>query len=464
MRRWGGFLEALLVSFTLLAAPLAAFLLVLAEYARFAALLTALTVGLTGYFLLRLAARRNRNSSMRGLKPQIRSERRAGALCVALALALGILALILAPWIAVVVGWIGAAAGAICGLAVIGDSANKERDLEIGNLSPTDECPHIGIWARRIAALPGRLSDVEKIATDVPAPGKIRGARLATLALAASTVLAYTGVGSALAYKEVLSPRHEPEPVVEEASAAEPEPDVTPDLPPAWSDPTYEGECPSLPDPLDIGHGLGPLFRLDGALKAGCGTEAEQVLETGAWFSRGTCAGRLRSVAVAGLDGDKAILYGAAARFALQAAEGGELVSAEGAEPADGDVYVVETLAGSYGFARQASTSESDAGLVRNCTDVAGTDRPFAELYPPMMLHWRNLAERRGAWSWPLRDDGPGDALAFASYPSGAITARGACASEFSCYLEVDGVTWPGDGTSYVSLEELMPYMPPSEP
>lgn len=447
-----------------MAGPLTALVLVLAAYARFATLLIAMTVVVAGHFLRRLAERRVRKPDMRRLRREIGKERRAGRLSVAIGLTLAILTLILPPWVAVAVGLLGTGLVAIRGLAVIGDSANRESDLEIGNLSPADECPHIEVWARRIAALPGRLpARLGSTVNDVPAPGKIRGARLATLALTVGAVLAYAGIASALLYKEARSPEREPAHphVSDKAPSVEPAGRAGGEVLTPLSDPTYENECPELPDPLKIGHGLGDLFRFDGAFKAGCGTEPQQVLETSAWFSRGICAGRLRSVAVAGLDGEKAILYGAAATFALHAARTGELVSAEGASPAGGDVYVIETLTGSFGFARQAATSEAESGRVRDCRDVTGTARPFVELPPPMLLLWRNLLERRSAWSWPIPDGVGVGALTFVAHSE--ETAAGACVSDFSCYLEVDGVRWPGKGTAYVSLAEL-PYMPPPAP
>jgi hypothetical protein len=464
VRRRGVLLEGLLFSFSLLAGPLTALFLALAAYARFAALLSAASLVLTGYLLCRLAKRRLHKSDLTDLLAEIEKERRAGRLCMAIGATLAALALALAPWIAVLAGLLGTGFAGLRAFSMIGDTANREADLEIGNLSPADECPHIGIWGRRISALPGSAPErLGSAVDDVPAPGKIRGARLITLALAAGALLAYAGTAVGLVYKEVRSPhRDQGSKYANHDSGEEPsdhkgDGDLSP-LPL----PTYEDECPDLADPLAIGHGLGRLFRIDGAFKAGCGTEAEQVLGTGAWFSRGICTGRLRSFAVTDSRGDGAILYGAAARFALRAAQRGELVSAEEAAPAGGDVYVVETLSGSYGFARQAATSGSSGEEVRDCTEVTGTDRPFAELDPPMLLHWRDLVQLRAAWSWPVREDIPGDSLAFASYPDGEIVAHGGCTSEFSCYLEVDGDIWPGNETSYVSLDEFKPYIPPS--
>lgn len=464
MRRWGRFLEVLAVSSALFAGPPAAFLLALAEYARLGSLLAAGSVALAGHFLRRLAERRNRNAEMRPIHREIGNERRFGRLCVAVGVALALLALILPPWIAVAAGWTGAVLVALRGLAIMGDSANREQDLSIGNLSPAAECPHIEIWARRVAALPGKLPDrIGRTANHVPGPGKIRGARLAALALAGGAVLTNVGIGAALVYKEgQVSDQSRTVQRSEESTSEPPAQRIESDSSPsAESDRTYEDECPELPDPLEIGYGLGQLFRFEGAFKAGCGNRAQQVIETGARFSRGICDGRLRSLAVAGPDGNKAIVYGAAAEFALRSAQAGELVSAEGARPAGGEVFIIETLAGSYGFSRQGTTSEGDEGRVSDCTDVSGTSRPFAELFPPMMLLWRDLIEQRGEWSWPLLGDGKNN-LAFAVRST--EVAAGRCDTEFSCYLLVEKVRWPGVGTAYVSLDELREYMPPLAP
>jgi hypothetical protein len=399
------------------------------------------------------------------MRKEIRSERRVARLCVLVGIAVALLAFLLPPPLVVLAGMLGSGAASLRCLAVVGDSADKEGRLELGSVSPAEECSCIKRWARRVATLPGRSAQYLARVATAPAPaGKLTRLRALPVALPIASLAVFLAIGTAIGAEKIVEKPGEP-PVADAASGPPPAPG--PPVGNPFSDsvdevPTYAQSCPELPDPAAIGHEMGELFRYDGAFKAGCGTEARQVAGTGVWFAAGVCAGQLRSVAVA-RDGEAALLYGAAARFAWRAALGGELVGAEAAYPAGADVFVVTTSSGSYGFVRKAS-SDGSGGRVRDCTDVTGTARPFAELPPPMMLHWRNLVERRAAWSWPLREDAAGDALVFDAYPGGAVTARGACASELSCYLDVDGIRWPGDETAYVSLDELAPYMPPPAP
>ena len=72
---------------------------------------------------------------------------------------------------------------------------------------------------------------------------------------------------------------------------------------------TYASLCPSRPDPLSIGHGLGELFRRDGAVQAGCGGPALQLAAGGPWVAAGVCAGNLRSVGVSAPGRPPALIY-----------------------------------------------------------------------------------------------------------------------------------------------------------
>jgi len=394
-----------------------------------------------------------------------RAERGVGRLSALFGVVFVILATFVSPAVVVVSGFAISCLIALRSLIVVSDSAILERKRKTGGGSPAEEWSYVERWAERAGTMPSALArKLSKLATVNPPAGEFTKLRALPIALVATCAIVFAATGGALAlvdHRDGSATNMSPPVIGGEKPSTAPPLGKTPLPDDESKEVTYQQSCPELPDPLTIGHGLGELFHHDGAFKAGCGTKAQPVLETGAWFSIGICAGRLRSLAVADSRGNGAILYGAAARFALDAAQRKELVSAEAVAPAGGDVYVVETLSGSYGFARQAATSGAGGTEVRNCTEVTGTDRPFAELDPPMLLHWRDLVQRRNAWSWPVREDAPGDSLAFASYPDGEIVAHGVCASEFSCYLEVDGDRWPGNGTSHVSLEEFDPYVPP---
>ncbi|HXV06211.1 MAG TPA: hypothetical protein VFP23_09950 [Solirubrobacterales bacterium] len=377
------------------------------------------------------------------------------------------MALLLSPAAAVVAGCLGATLAFLRTSAVLPDSAIREGDLKIGSSSPAQECTCIERWARRLAAMPWRFTRrLADIARAKPSSGELTRLRALPIALIVNSLLIFIFIGGALAVENNAKDSvAESPPIAEAGSEPAAEPPLKKDTE-RDEEKTYADLCPALPDPLVIGHGLGQAFRHDGGFKAGCGTPARQVRETGAWFSAGICDGQLRSVAITSspTGRDAVLLYGAAARFAWRSALREELVSAEAAHPAEGDVFLVEILAGTYGFARTAPSGGWGSSKVHTCTEVTATGRPFAELYPPMLLQWRNLLERRASWSWPLREGPTGAALVFAAYPSGTVTARGTCPSDFYCYMYVGGARWSGEGTAYVSLDELSPYMPPSDP
>lgn len=445
----------------LLGGNVGAILLTLAAHARLALVLAAPLLVAAGVLQLRLSKLRARRRRLHPLRRQIEMERASGRLCLTIGLALVPVLVFLPVAIATAAALAGSIAASARVAAAVGDSAVKEGDLEIEGVSAAQECSWIELWAQRLAALPWRLTAyVARLARAKPAAGKVSRLRAYPVAWAASCALVFTGTSAALAFEELTDgPDGSP------PRATKPE--TPPGAPGRDEDPpaeerTYEEACPELPDPLDIGHGLGALFRHDGGFKAGCGTEPEQVPGTGVWVSAGMCAGQLRSVAVAPPHGEAVLLYGPGARFAWQAALSGDLVSAEAASPAGGDVYVVEVGAGSYGFARRPPVGRSGGGPVRDCTDVTGTGRGFVELLPPMLALWGNLVEWRAGWSWPRQADR--DALVFDAHPDGAEVAQGACASDLFCQLETPEETWDWDEPAYVSLDELAPYMPPELP
>lgn len=465
-RRLQRVLEGTVFPFFTLGGNAGAVALVLARHARIAIFITACLPVIAGLLQSRLALQRGRREGLRQLHRELQGERGVGRLCLTVGILVLLMTLFLSVAITVIVAFLVTTLAFLRTFAVVADSAIREDDLEIDGLSVAQECSCVARWARRLTTLPGRLGKyLAKAARATPPIGELTRLRALPVGLIASSVLVFAVIGSALGAEGAMegpgkgppSVATEPDSTVSVTSGGGVEEEGVEE-----GEETYADLCSELPNPLDIGHGIGPLFRYDGAFKAGCGTKARRVRETGAWFAAGICAGQLRSVAVSTQD-DKALLYGEGAWFAWQAAQHGELASAEVEHPAGGDVYAVETTAGTYGFARTASGSGSGSGKLHDCREVTGTARPFAKLPPPMLRLWRDLVEWRAAWSWPLHEDTTGGAIAFVAYPSGALTARGACVGDFSCYLEVDGDRWPGDETAYVSLGELAPYMPPPD-
>ncbi len=466
MRLWR-ILEGTAFPFLTLGGNAGAVALVLAQHAQIAIGVTACLPVVAGLLQMRLARQRKRRKGLRPLRRELQGERAIGRLCLAVGVAVVLTSLLLPVAAVVAVGFAGTALASLRTFAVVADSAIREEELEIAGLSAAQECSCIERWVRRLTTMPGRLGKYPaKVANATPPIGGVTRLRALPVILIASSVLVFFVIGSALAAEEAINSSGEGPPSAE-ADAADPPPPGETTVEGGEveeGEETYADLCPELPNPFDIGHGIGAPFYYDGAYKAGCGTEAERVLGTGVWFSVGTCHGHFRSLGVSSPGGDAVLLYGSGARFAWQAALRGELVSAEVAHPAGGDVYSIETEVGSYGFARTAPSGGAGSDKLRDCTDVTSTDRPFAELAPLMLLHWRNLVEYRAAWSWPHREEGVAAGLAFVTAAGGSVTARGACASESTCYLDVDGVRWPGEGTAYVSLDEFEPHIPPEVP
>jgi len=463
MRLWR-ILEGTAFPFLTLSGNAGAVALVLAQHAQLAIAVTAcLPVG-AGLLQMRLARQRRRRKGLRPLRRELQGERAGGRLCLAVGVAVVLTSRFLPTAVVVGIGFAGTALASLRTFAVVADSAIKEEELEIPGLSAVQECSCIERWVRRLTTMPGRLGKYPaKVASATPPIGEVTRLRALPVVLIASSALVFFVIGSALAAEQAIDGSGEgpPSTTAEVDAADRPPPSETTA---EGGDETYADLCPELPNPFDVGHDIGALFYYDGGYKAGCGSEAQRVQGTGVWFSVGTCHGHLRSLGVSSPGGDAVLLYGSGARFAWQAALRGELVSAEAARPEGGDVYSIETGEGSYGFARTAPSGGAGSGELHDCTDVTSTDRPFAELVPLMLLHWRNLVEYRAAWSWPHREEGAAAGLAFLTDPGGSVTARGACASESSCYLDVAGVRWPGEGTAYVSLDEFEPHMPPEVP
>ncbi len=225
--------------------------------------------------------------------------------------------------------------------------------------------------------------------------------------------------------------------------------------------PTYADLCPSLPNPLVIGHGLGELFERDDAIKAGCGTPAFRVPGTATWVSAGICSGERRSVAVSSPGHQPKIVYGAPAEFVWVAAQGGELVAVEAAAPAGGDVDLVETRSGTYGFARATRSATPGNEDAQSCSEVGGVAEPFARLAPPLLMLWTELVRDNATWYWPIFDHNNGrESVAFASTEE---VDQGACDTDTSCYLEIDGEKRLLEGSAFITLADLREYMPPEE-
>jgi uncharacterized membrane protein YhdT len=226
---------------------------------------------------------------------------------------------------------------------------------------------------------------------------------------------------------------------------------------------TYETNCPKLPNPLEIGHGMGKLFRRDGAVKAGCGSKATEMTGTSTWISVGMCGSELRSIAISGPEGEPSIVYGEAATFAWEAAEQGELAGAEARSPAGGDFDVVWTIFGTFAFVRAHQEQTQGNSHPTHCDEVGGEPEPFVELVPPLFYFWKTLVAEKTEWLWPTRDEsGTNSAVAFIG-PSGETVATGECATSETCRVAVEGRDGHVDGSAFLHISDLEPFVPAEE-
>jgi hypothetical protein len=225
---------------------------------------------------------------------------------------------------------------------------------------------------------------------------------------------------------------------------------------------TYQEMCPSLPDPDLIGHGLGELFEHDGAVKAGCGTAPFSIPGTAIWVAAGMCMGQRQSVAVSSPGHVPAIAYGEASEFIWSAAQSGELTAIEVASPEGGDVVLVETLHGSYGFARSKRSAIAGNPNAERCNEVGGMAEPFAELPPPLLVLWARLIHEEATWFWPVSDeDEEGEVVAFISTEG---VGQGECQTIEYCALEFGGKVKIREGGEFTTIADLAEYMPDDEP
>lgn len=247
--------------------------------------------------------------------------------------------------------------------------------------------------------------------------------------------------------------------VAEEGGKAE---DDDPD--PPQPDPyelLYADLCPALPDPGEIGHGLGELFEQDGAVEAGCGGPAEEVGDTGEVFiSLGMCKTELRSLAVSGEGHDPVLLYGEPAEFAWRAARAEGLRYAEVAKPGSGDLAIVTTDQGSHVFARSTPSVQPRSDKARRCDEINEMARPYVHLPPPMAELWSQYTFESG-WTWP-HYSGEENRFTFV-FDGLEEVASGGCESEADCYFKpVDEPRRAYAGSAAVSLADVSESMPPS--
>jgi hypothetical protein len=206
-----------------------------------------------------------------------------------------------------------------------------------------------------------------------------------------------------------------------------------------------------------------------GAVQAGCAEPAKQVPgQPGVYYATGVCASELRSVGVAGPDGQAGLLYQQAARFAVHRAEAGQLTAATSrTRIGDGDLYVVSTNLGTFVLVRSQTayggTIQHDTGPW--CArQVPSVNVRYVVVPPGLGSQWLDLMGRLG-WLWPVDDasNAPrGTNFDFQiDNPTRAVVAHASCTTETACTMTSTAGSVAVDQGAAITLGDLLDYAPP---
>jgi hypothetical protein len=206
-----------------------------------------------------------------------------------------------------------------------------------------------------------------------------------------------------------------------------------------------------------------------GAVQAGCAEPAKQVAgQPGVYYATGVCQSELRSVGVAGPDGQAGLLYQQAARFAVHRAEAGQLTAATSrTRIGDGDLYVVSTNLGTFVLVRSQTafggTIQRDSGpwCARR---VPSVNVKYVVVPPGLGSQWLDLMGRLG-WVWPVDDASnapPGTNFDFQiDNPTRAVVAHASCTTETACTMTSTAGSVAVEQGAAITLNDLLDYAPP---
>lgn len=437
-------------------------LLLVATHATAAAALTSLFIFTAGFLEWSRGRHRLRNKKYRPLRKDIEVEVGFARFQMLLAFLFLGAALVWSPPLVVGIGFITTLFLLFKSAALSSPLSKKEEKHNLLKQTAAEECGLIGKWAEnasRVRMIPGSgliLGAAYQRAPDKHISALKYVSMMALYCACASYLL--TGVALGVTSLAPLPSLTLPSPIgVLPIGIGSSQSDEQTDAPP-----TYAELCKEIRDPLSIGHQLGPLFRRDGAVKAGCATEPFRIADTGTWVSAGDCKGELRSLAVSAPGYDPEIIYGTPAQFALAAAHAGKLVALEVEEPNDGDVYLVVTRDGTFAFARPTRSLEKGRDNPQSCAEVGGRARPFARLEPVMVNLWSELMQYREEWIWPKPRSEKSQIQAFTDRFDASRVAEGSCDGAERCWIESGEEAWSQEGSGFVSLIEISTYMPAS--
>lgn len=225
----------------------------------------------------------------------------------------------------------------------------------------------------------------------------------------------------------------------------------------ADEDGSWEEQCGTVydgrPSPSPNREQLAGLFEAAGSKVAGCPRPAEKVRgQEGVWYARSFCGAELRSVGVTSPDYGylPAILYQQAARFAAARVDEGVLLGTSSRwRHEGGDLYVVDTMSGSFVLARRRSSAGEVEAQSESlpCHSHSDGNVPYTVVPPGLVQLWMEVATTE--WVWP-RSTGTTDAgrsFEFVpAYPSREEVATATCVSDVRCTLSFQGAerTTPG--------------------
>jgi hypothetical protein len=228
----------------------------------------------------------------------------------------------------------------------------------------------------------------------------------------------------------------------------------------ASEEPTWEEQCggpyDGRPAPSPNREQLASLFETAGAKVAGCPSPAEQVAgEENVWYAAAYCGSELRSLGLTAPGYLPTILYQQAARFATERAREGTLLGASSRwRFRAGDVYVINTEAGSYVLARSRSSTgriEPRPGSLP-CESYTTGNVPYSVLPPGLVTLWLEVADTR--WAWP-RSLGQGRFELVSEHPAAKRLASATCVSDIECTLSFHGEKRITPGSLYTSIPEI---------
>jgi hypothetical protein len=231
---------------------------------------------------------------------------------------------------------------------------------------------------------------------------------------------------------------------------------------------SWEAQCGAVydgrPSPSPNREQLAVVFKAAGSKAAGCPHPAEKVHDQeGVWYARSFCGPELRSVGVTSPDYGylPSILYQQAARFALARAKEGVLRGTSSRWSHEGgDLYVVDTSAGSFVLARRRASAEesgsSGSGSLP-CHSYSAGNVPYTVLPPGLVELWLEVAATEWVWPRGVSESGSSRSFEFVpAYPSREVVATATCVSDVQCTLSYQGAIRTTPGTLYnTSISEI---------